>query len=195
MSDEELGRFNAASTYFKEYGNRYNIDWLAIAAVAYQESRIDQSKRSPDGAVGVMQLLPSTAAGDPINIANIEEIGNNIHAGTKYLWWIYRNYFRNEDIDTLNKLIFTAASYNAGPIRIEQLRKEASKIGLDPDTWFQNVEAVAAKRIGRETVQYVSNIYKYYVVYRLITDQLTKKRWQLKQFQKDDSQKKFHEKP
>jgi membrane-bound lytic murein transglycosylase MltF len=122
-----------------------------------------------------MQLLPSTASGKPVNISNIEEIGDNIHAGVKYLRWIYQNYFENKDMDQLNKTLFTIASYNAGPTRIQQLRTEASKMGLDPDIWFRNVEVVAAKRIGRETVQYVSNIYKYYIAYRLIADQLKKK--------------------
>ena len=49
-------------------------------------------------------------------------------------------------------------------------RKEARKMGLDPNVWFRNVEVVAAKRIGRETVQYVSNIYKYFVVYSLLAE-------------------------
>ena len=60
------------------------------------------------------------------------------------------------------------ASYNAGPARVRQLRREAEKRGLDPNVWFGNVERVASERIGRETVTYVSNIYKYYVTYRLI---------------------------
>ena len=175
LTDEDMKRFKTAVGFFKKYGQKYGFDWLKIAAIAYQESRIDQSKRSPAGAVGVMQILPDTAAGDPVNITNIEEMENNIHAGVKYLRWIYENYFENEKMDRLNKFLFTLASYNAGPARVKQLRREASKMGLDPNIWFRNVEIVAAKRIGRETVQYVSNIYKYYVAYRIITEQRTKK--------------------
>ncbi|MBC8419431.1 MAG: transporter substrate-binding domain-containing protein [Desulfobacterales bacterium] len=175
LTDEELERFKTAVPYFREYAGKYGFDWLRIAAVAYQESRIDQSKRSPAGAVGVMQLLPSTASGDPINISTVEKMEDNIHAGVKYLRWIYETYFEDEDMDQLNKALFAIASYNAGPARIRQLRKEAPKMGLDPNVWFRNVEVVAAKRIGRETVQYVSNIYKYYVAYRLLIDQLEKK--------------------
>lgn len=175
LTDEDIKRFKAAVGFFKKYGQKYGFDWLKIAAIAYQESRIDQSKRSPAGAVGVMQILPDTAAGDPVNITNIEEMENNIHAGVKYLRWIYENYFKNEKMDRLNKFLFTLASYNAGPARVKRLRREASKMGLDPNIWFRNVEVVAAKRIGRETVQYVSNIYKYYVAYRIITEQRTKK--------------------
>jgi membrane-bound lytic murein transglycosylase MltF len=71
----------------------------------------------------------------------------------------------------LNKGLFAFASYNAGPNRIQQLRKEAAKHGLDPNIWFNNVELVAAEKVGRETVQYVSNIYKYYVAYRLLREE------------------------
>jgi membrane-bound lytic murein transglycosylase MltF len=71
----------------------------------------------------------------------------------------------------LDKGLFAFASYNAGPGRIRQLRREAEKRGLDPNVWFGNVEQIASERIGRETVTYVSNIYKYYVAYRLIVEE------------------------
>ena len=80
-------------------------------------------------------------------------------------------YFEDEPMDDLNKGLFTFASYNAGPGRIRQLRREAEKRGLDPNVWFGNVERIASERIGRETVTYVSNIYKYYVAYRLIAEE------------------------
>jgi hypothetical protein len=70
----------------------------------------------------------------------------------------------------LNKVLFAFAAYNAGPTRISQLRAEAKKRGLDPNIWFDNVERIAAERIGSETVQYVSNIYKYSVAYKLVTE-------------------------
>jgi membrane-bound lytic murein transglycosylase MltF len=74
-------------------------------------------------------------------------------------------------MDRLNKGLFTFASYNAGPGRMQQLRKLAAKRGLDPNVWFNNVELIAAEKIGRETVTYVANIYKYYLAYRMITEQ------------------------
>jgi membrane-bound lytic murein transglycosylase MltF len=74
-------------------------------------------------------------------------------------------------MDPVDKMLFAFASYNAGPAKISQLRKEAKQAGLDPNVWFNHVERVAAKRIGRETVQYVSNIYKYYVAYRLLEEE------------------------
>ena len=74
-------------------------------------------------------------------------------------------------MDPVDKMLFAFASYNAGPAKVARLRKEAAQAGLDPNVWFNNVERIAALRIGRETVQYVSNIYKYYVAYRLLEDE------------------------
>jgi membrane-bound lytic murein transglycosylase MltF len=76
-------------------------------------------------------------------------------------------YFANEPMDDLNKTLMTFAAYNAGPGRLRQLRREAEKKGLNPNIWFGNVERIASERIGRETVTYVSNIFKYYVAYKL----------------------------
>ena len=172
LSDEDLRRFKQAVNLFQKYSDQYEFDWLMIAALAYQESGIDQNRRSPAGAIGVMQLLPSTAADPNVGIPNIETVEPNIHAGVKYLHFIRNRYFEAEPMDDLNKTLFTFASYNAGPAKVASLRKEAASSGLDPNVWFRNVEIVAAKRIGRETVEYVGNIYKYYTAYRMIVDKL-----------------------
>ena len=126
-----------------------------------------QSARSRAGAVGIMQLLPSTAADPNVGITNISETEANIHAGVRYLNFIRNRYFNDPEMDDMNKTLFALAAYNAGPARIAKLRKKAEQQGYDPDKWFGNVEIIAAKEIGRETVQYVTNILKYYVVYRL----------------------------
>ena len=176
LVEKEFQKFQKTIELFKKYGNKYNFDWLMIAALAYQESRIDQNLRSPAGAVGVMQMLPTTARDPNVNIPDIEKLENNIHAGIKYLRFLRDRYFEKEPMNEANKTLFTFASYNAGPAKVIKLRKEAKKTGLDPNVWFRQVEIVAAKRIGRETVQYVSNIYKYYTAYRLIMDRLKVKK-------------------
>jgi membrane-bound lytic murein transglycosylase MltF len=168
LADKEFQRFTDAVEFFKRYSQQYDFDWLMIAALAYQESGIDQSKRSPAGAVGVMQLLPSTAGDPNVNIREIDVMEHNVHAGVKYLRFLHDRYFKNEPMDALNKMLFAFASYNAGPGKVIRLRREARESGLDPDIWFRNVEIIAARRFGRETVQYVSNIYKYYIAYRSI---------------------------
>jgi membrane-bound lytic murein transglycosylase MltF len=160
---------------FKKYADKYAFNYLMIVAQAYQESGLDHSRRSHAGAVGVMQLLPTTATDPNINIADIKKLENNIHAGTKYLRFIIDRYYKDEAMDDVNKLLFAFASYNAGPARVKELRKKADAMGLDPNVWFRNVEIAAAKSIGRETVQYVRNIYKYYITYQMVVKQVEKK--------------------
>ena len=152
---------------FKKYGAQYNVDYLLMAAQGYQESTLDQNVKSPVGAIGVMQVMPPT--GKELNVGDITQIEPNIHAGVKYMRFMMDQYFKDEPMDNLNKALMTFASYNAGPGRVRQLRRETEKRGLDPNVWFGNVERVASERIGRETVTYVSNIYKYYITYRLLT--------------------------
>ena len=71
----------------------------------------------------------------------------------------------------MNRLLLTFAAYNAGPNRIADIRKQAPAQGLDPNKWFGNVELLTAQSVGPVTVQYVSNIYKYYVAYKLVVAQ------------------------
>ena len=158
-------------TLFKKYATRYDFPYLLLMALAYQESGLDQKKRSPDGAIGVMQVLPRTAKDENVGIRQIDRLENNIHAGTKYLHFMKKRYFSDGLLNDLNSDLFTIAAYNAGPARIVKLRKETKQRGLDPNIWFNNVEVIAARRIGRETVQYVANIYKYYVAYKHIVKQ------------------------
>jgi membrane-bound lytic murein transglycosylase MltF len=167
LDGEDRVRFERSVDVFKPYGERYGFDPLMLAALAYQESGLDQSKRSAAGAVGIMQMLPSTAADPNVGIPDITELEKNVHAGTKYLRFLRDRYFADPEIDPIDQTLFSFAAYNAGPARIAKLRNEAAASGLDPDVWFGNVEHVAARRIGRETVQYVSNIAKYFVAYRL----------------------------
>jgi membrane-bound lytic murein transglycosylase MltF len=181
VSAQEMKKFRAMVEYFKTYADRYDFDYLMLGAQAYQESGLDQSKRSPAGAIGVMQVLPSTAADPNVGIPNIEKLENNIHAGTKYLRFIVDRYFNEPSIDQVNRMLFAFAAYNAGPARINDLRKKAAKTGRDPDVWFHNVEMTAAQEIGRETVQYVSNIYKYYIAYRMLAAQRKAKEQLLKE--------------
>jgi membrane-bound lytic murein transglycosylase MltF len=170
-SAAELQKFNEYADYFKKYSAQYNFDYLMIAAQAYQESLLDQNRKSHVGAVGVMQVMPKFAAAPPISIKNVGTADGNIQAGTKMLRNIADTYFNDPGIDQVNKTLFTFASYNAGPNRIVRLRKKAQADGLDPNKWFGNVELEVAEDVGQETVNYVSNIYKYYVAYKLTAEQ------------------------
>jgi membrane-bound lytic murein transglycosylase MltF len=167
-SQKERKKFLTLMQLFQKYGDKYDVDWLLMAAQGYQESQLDQSARSPVGAIGVMQVMPET--GKELGVGDITQAEPNINAGIKYMRFMIDKFFENEPMTELDKALFAFASYNAGPGRVAQLRKEAAKRGLDPNIWFQNVEYVAAIKIGQETVTYVSNIYKYYIAYRLIME-------------------------
>ena len=167
----ELKKFEETVDFFKKYAGQYGFDYLMVVAQGYQESRLNQAARSPGGAVGIMQVKPSTAEAAPISIPDIQTAENNIHAGVKLLDSIAKNYFSDPKIDPMNRLLFTFAAYNAGPNRIAELRKEAPARGLDPNKWFGNVELLVEQNVGPTTVQYVSNIYKYYIAYKLVVEQ------------------------
>lgn len=168
LSEAAMKRYNHTINLFKKYAGKYDFPYLLLTALAYQESGLDQKQRSNAGAVGIMQVLPTTAADKNVGIKNITKLENNIHAGTRYLRFMADRYFSDPALTPINRALFTMASYNAGPARVAKLRKEAARRGLDPNVWFNNVEVVAAARIGRETVQYVRNIYKYYIAYEYI---------------------------
>lgn len=167
---DQVAKFRTIIDLFKKHGAEYGFPYLLVAAQAYQESRLNQQLRSPVGALGVMQIKPSTAAGHPINIKDVSKVENNIRAGVKYLRYIQDEYFKDEPMDQINKGLFTIASYNAGPNKIARLRSEAKDSGFDENKWFNNVEIIAGKRIGRETTDYVANIYKYYLAYKMIVE-------------------------
>ncbi|MDR6844250.1 transglycosylase SLT domain-containing protein [Flavobacterium granuli] len=164
-----FSKVNVLKAPFLKYADRYQLDWLLLIAQGYQESGLDQSLVSNRGAVGIMQVMPKTAAGKPFYIRNINKLDNNVHAGTKYMRYIIDRYFSDPEIDKLNRHLLALAAYNAGPGRVAQLRKIAKEKGLNPNLWFDNVELIAAKEIGQETVQYVSNIYKFYASYRALS--------------------------
>jgi len=167
-SAADMKRFEELSKYFKKYATQYQFEWLLLVAQGYQESGLDQSTKSPVGAIGVMQVMPTTANDKNVKIPDIHLVEPNIHAGAKYMRFLVDQYFDEPGIDTVNRHLFAFAAYNGGPNRIARLRREAAAQGLDANKWFNNVELLAARQIGRETVQYVSNIYKYYVAYKLV---------------------------
>ncbi len=165
----EMKKFAQMVDIFRKYSGQYSVDYLLMMAQGYQESQLNQARRSKAGAIGVMQLMPAT--GKQMQVGDIRQLDPNIHAGVKYIRFMEDRYFAGEPMDDTNKLLFSFAAYNAGPARIQQLRKATAQAGLNPNVWLNNVEMIAAKNIGTETVTYVSNIYKYYIAYKLIAEQ------------------------
>jgi len=163
----EMKKFRATAPIFKKYAKDYEFDYLLLVAQGYQESGLDQKVKSHVGAIGIMQVMPKTAATDPVKISNIQTVDNNIHAGVRMIHFLVNDYFNEAGLDPFNRTLFAIAAYNAGPAKIGRCRQVAKDMGYDPNKWFGNVEVAAAKLVGRETTQYVANIYKYYLAYRM----------------------------
>ena len=166
LSERHRQRYRETAKLIKRYAAKYDFDWLMIAAQGFQESRLDQSKRSHAGAIGIMQVLLSTAADPKVGIPDIHEAEQNVHAGVKYLRFLRDHYFTKPEIDPLDRVLFSFAAYNAGPGNIARARRRAKTMKFDPNVWFHNVEVAAARTISREPVIYVRNIYKYFVTYK-----------------------------
>ena len=166
-AEADMQRFNALTKLFQKYAQQYRFEWLMLVALGYEESGLDQKARGPAGAIGVMQVKPSMISDISDDLPNIEEVEDNIHAGVKYLRYIVDAYFNEPGIDQMNRELFAFAAYRSGSAEIVKLRRDAAAAGLDPNKWFYNVELVAARTLGRESVKYVSNIFKYYVAYKL----------------------------
>ena len=172
-SEAELVKFRSLIELFRKYGQQYDMDFMLMLAQGYQESQLDNNAKSHVGAIGVMQIMPAT--GKELKVGDIKQVEANVNGGVKYMRKMIDTYFKDDDMDRLNKGLMAFASYNAGPGKIRSLRKEAERRGLNPNIWFGNVERVVGEKIGRETVTYVSNIYKYYVAYSLTMEELKEK--------------------
>jgi len=184
---EQMESLSTYAPLFKKYGKRYGIDWRLIAAQAYQESGLKHDQRSHAGAVGIMQVLPSTGRDHRIRIPDVYDPENNIHAAVKYLALMRDTYFHGKDIAPQARMRLSLAAYNAGPGKIIRARRKAEALGYDNGRWFQNTEYGTLLTVGREPVRYVSNINKYYLSY-VMADEILRLRGNKKESIQKDTQ-------
>ena len=171
----ETGESEPLSDYdelFKRHAEAYDFDWRLVAAMAFQESRFDANARNRSGAVGLLQIKPSTAQEPFVAIPNVigeKNASNNVEAGLKYLDWIKQRYFDSvEEMQERDRLRMALAAYNAGPRTIARARRRARQLGYDPNRWFRNVELALLDMRKSEPVQYVSEINQRYIAYQLL---------------------------
>ena len=169
-ADDARVRIDEVGPVIARYAGEYAFDGDLLLAQAYQESRLDQGARSHVGAVGVMQVMPATAADPAVGIPDIEDMESNVHAGVKYMRWLRDTFFDDEAIDPLDQTLLSLAAYNAGPGGVRRAQRRAAEMGLDPNVWFENVEVAIQQAVSREPAIYVRNIFKYYVSYRLLAE-------------------------
>lgn len=165
----ERKAFKALDHAFNNHAQKYGLDPLMLMAQAFQESRLNQRARSERGAVGIMQVLPSTAADPNVRVAGVTTSADrNVEAASKYLRFLADTYLDDPGLTPDNKVFMLLAAYNAGPGNLRKIRRQAQESGLDPDIWFRNVERSAGQLLGSETVNYVNSVYKHYVAYKLV---------------------------
>ena len=160
LSAADQRRLEKVRPTLQKYAGEQQFDWLLLAALAYKESSLNPSARSPGGAVGLMQITPVAARA--VGMSHFEKLDDNVQTSAKYLARIRRNFFSSPQIAERDRLAFILAGYNLGPQRVQNLRVEARKRGLNANQWFFQVERIAAEKFGLHTVTYVSSLNKYY---------------------------------
>lgn len=158
--------FEAMRPIFQEAAEEYGLEWTLLAAQGYQESGLDQDARGGSGAVGVMQIKPSTAAEPYVDLPDVADLETNIMAAAKYTRWLIDTYYSDPDIGEETRSLFALAAYNAGPGNINRARELSAARGLDPNRWFDHVEITTARTVSGVPVEYVRNILKYHSAYR-----------------------------
>lgn len=164
--EAELNKVNQVYPLLERYGQQYRFDPLLLLATGYALSGLDQQRVSSDGPVGVMQVMPTT--GEAMQSGDIHNLDGNLHTATKYLAELRQRYFSQEGVSERNRMLFALAAYRLGPALLARMRDLASTRGLDDGQWFGEVEWVIADELGNDTVQYMRNILKYYVLYDLL---------------------------
>lgn len=154
----------------QRYAGQNQLDWLNLAALAFKESSLNPQARGASGATGLMQITPSAATS--VGISDVRGLDGNVQASAKYLAQLRRTYFASPRFNERERMAFILAAYNVGPQRVQSLRAEAKRRGLNPDQWFFQVERVAAEQLGMGVVSYVNSVNKYYLAYDRERDRL-----------------------
>jgi membrane-bound lytic murein transglycosylase MltF len=172
LDEERDATLSEFDDLFKRHAERFGLHWLLVAAMAHQESRFDPMARNRSGAVGLLQIKPSTAREPYVAIPEVEgteHASENVEAGLKYLIWIKQRYFDSvAEMREKDRLRMALAAYNAGPRTVMRARNRARKLGHDPNRWFRNVELALLDMRKVEPVKYVSEINQRYLAYLLL---------------------------
>ncbi len=159
--------------------HRLGWDWRMMASIVWNESRFNINAVSSQGARGLMQFMPRTAARFGLEGEELKDPKKNIEAGVEYLKFLERRFDEIEDRD--ERIKFVLAGYNAGPGHVRDAMALAKKYGDDPYIWDNSVEkwllALQESKYymdnvckhgffrGRYTVRYVKNVFNKYEEY------------------------------
>ena len=147
----------------QKHARQQGMDWLNLAALAFKESTLNPNARGGGGATGLLQITPSAAR--RVGVSNIQNVDNNVLAAVRYLALIRRKFFSSPKLNERARMAFMLAAYNMGPERVQGMRAEARRRGLNPNQWFFQVERIAMEQVGMGAVSYVNSVNKYYLAF------------------------------
>ena len=138
MLNRAKGQISQFDHLFKKYATQCNWDWKLLAAQAYQESAFDPTAVSYMGALGLMQLMPSTARSMGVSISQAFDPELNLRGAVRLINQL--NDYYGSIADRNERIKFILAAYNAGAGHIDDARNLARKYGKNPDLWNANVD-------------------------------------------------------
>jgi membrane-bound lytic murein transglycosylase MltF len=163
LAKADRQRLEKLRPVLQKHAAAQGMDWLNLAALAFKESALQPTARSGGSPTGLMQITPSAA--QRVGVSNIQDVDGNVQAGAKYLAMIRRKFFASPKLNERERMAFVLAAYNIGPERVQGMRTEARRRGLNPNQWFFQVERVAMEQVGMGPVSYVNSVNKYYLAF------------------------------
>lgn len=138
MLNAARGQISTHDAIFKRYASTCRWDWRLLAAQAYQESAFDPKAVSYMGALGLMQLMPSTARDVGVSEDDVFDAAANVRGAVTLISRLNRHYASIASAD--ERINFILAAYNAGAGHVDDARALARKYGKNPDVWLGNVD-------------------------------------------------------
>lgn len=163
LARKDRQRLNALRPVLQKHGEAQQIDWLNLAALAFKESTLNPAARGSGGAHGLMQITPSAA--QRVGVSDTGSVDGNVQASARYLALIRRKFFASPKINERERMAFVLAAYNLGPERVQAMRAEARKRGLNGNQWFFQTERIAMEQVGMGPVNFVNSVNKYFLAF------------------------------
>ena len=163
LARKDRQRLESLRPVLQKHGGDQQFDWLNLAALAFKESTLDPKARGSGGAHGLMQITPSAA--QRVGVSNTATVDGNVQASARYLAMLRRKFFASPQLNERERMAFILAAYNLGPERVQAMRAEARRRGLNGNQWFFQTERVAMEQVGMGPVNFVNSVNKYYLAF------------------------------
>ncbi|MCE1113832.1 MULTISPECIES: transglycosylase SLT domain-containing protein [Pseudomonas] len=163
LARQDRQRLESLRPVLQKHAGDQQFDWLNLAALAFKESTLDPKARGTGGAHGLMQITPSAA--QRVGVSNTTTVDGNVQASARYLALIRRKFFASPQLNDRERMAFILAAYNLGPERVQAMRAEARRRGLNGNQWFFQTERIAMEQVGMGPVNFVNSVNKYYLAF------------------------------